>query len=77
MQVALQFPDHLLVDSVTVAAMLEKNVDDNRKMVYILGDTSYGRYVCHFASVEQVICAFLVFKIICGFGFETCIAAAL
>ena len=24
----------------------------------VLGDTSYGRYVCHFASVEQVICDF-------------------
>ena len=41
MQVALQFPDHLLVDSVTVAAMLEKNVDDNRKMVSVYLETHH------------------------------------
>lgn len=39
-QVALQFPDELLVDSVTVAQQIEENT--NAK-TYILGDTSYGR----------------------------------
>lgn len=39
-QVALQFPDELLVDSVAVAQQIEENT--NAK-TYILGDTSYGR----------------------------------
>lgn len=39
-QVALQFPDELLVDSVSVAQQLEENT--NAK-TYILADTSYGR----------------------------------
>lgn len=40
MQVALQFPDELLVDSVAVAEEIQRNT--NAKS-YILGDTSYGR----------------------------------
>lgn len=39
-QVALQFPDELLVDSVAVAVEIERY--SNAKP-YILGDTSYGR----------------------------------
>lgn len=39
-QVALQFPDELLVDSVAVAEQIEGNT--NAK-TYILADTSYGR----------------------------------
>lgn len=39
-QVALQFPDELLVDSVAIAVEIERRT--NAKP-YILGDTSYGR----------------------------------
>lgn len=39
-QVALQFPDELLVDSVAIAQEIEKNT---KATTYILGDTSYGR----------------------------------
>lgn len=39
-QVALQFPDELLVDSVAVAVEIERN--SNAKP-FILADTSYGR----------------------------------
>lgn len=39
-QVALQFPDDLLVDSVAVAAEIERN---SKASAFILGDTSYGR----------------------------------
>ena len=49
LQVALQFPDHLLVDSVAVAAILER---ESGKAVYILGDTSYGRY-CYAAGAHD------------------------
>ena len=41
-QVALQFPDHLLVDSVSVVTTLQQQNEDCK--LYILGDTSYGRY---------------------------------
>lgn len=40
LQVALQFPDELLVDSVAVAQEIERNTNSKS---YILGDTSYGR----------------------------------
>lgn len=40
LQVALQFPDELLVDSVAIAEEIEKNT---KAKSYILGDTSYGR----------------------------------
>lgn len=39
-QVALQFPDELLVDCVAVAAALER---ETKAKTYILGDTTYGR----------------------------------
>lgn len=39
-QVALQFPDDLLVDSIAIVAEIERNTDAK---VFILGDTSYGR----------------------------------
>ena len=39
-KVALQFPDHLLKDSVNIASILSK---ESGQDVYILGDTSYGR----------------------------------
>ncbi|XP_006819822.1 2-(3-amino-3-carboxypropyl)histidine synthase subunit 2-like [Saccoglossus kowalevskii] len=38
-KVALQFPDHLLVDSVAIATELEKNTGAK---LFVLGDTSYG-----------------------------------
>ena len=41
-QVALQFPDHLLTDSVSIVSTLQRH-SKNCKF-YILGDTSYGRY---------------------------------
>ncbi len=40
LQVALQFPDHLLPDSVNIATILHQK---SEKEVFILGDTSYGR----------------------------------
>lgn len=40
LQVALQFPDELLVDSVAIAEEIERNT---KAKSYILGDTSYGR----------------------------------
>lgn len=40
LQVALQFPDELLVDSVAIAQEIEGNT---KAKSYILGDTSYGR----------------------------------
>lgn len=40
-KVALQFPDHLLPDSVAIATILRGKCG---KDVFILGDTSYGRY---------------------------------
>jgi len=40
-QIALQFPDSLLVDSASVASLIEKNTG---KKVFVLADTSYGRY---------------------------------
>ena len=41
-QIALQFPDSLLIDSATVASLIEKNTG---KKVFVLADTSYGRYM--------------------------------
>uniref|UniRef100_A0A3Q2PNI7 Uncharacterized protein n=1 Tax=Fundulus heteroclitus TaxID=8078 RepID=A0A3Q2PNI7_FUNHE len=41
LQVALQFPDELLVDSAAVAEEIERN---SQAKTFILGDTSYGRY---------------------------------
>ncbi|XP_012259507.2 2-(3-amino-3-carboxypropyl)histidine synthase subunit 2 [Athalia rosae] len=38
-KICLQFPDHLLPDSVEIALRLEKLVD---KKIFILGDSSYG-----------------------------------
>lgn len=40
-QVALQFPDELLVDSVAVGQQIEGKT---QSLTYILADTSYGRY---------------------------------
>lgn len=40
LQVALQFPDELLVDSVAIAQEIERNTEAKS---FILGDTSYGR----------------------------------
>eukprot|EP01047_Picozoa_sp_COSAG01_P085231 COSAG01_NODE_18635_length_1063_cov_1.153527_1_plen_183_part_00 len=41
-QVALQFPDHLLQDSVGVAAWLSQRVVG--RTFFVIGDTSYGRW---------------------------------
>ena len=41
LQIALQFPDSLLADSAAVASLIEKNTG---KKVFVLADTSYGRY---------------------------------
>lgn len=40
LQVALQFPDELLADSVAIAQEIERNT---KAKSFILGDTSYGR----------------------------------
>ena len=51
-RVALQFPDELLVDAPDVALAIEKRVGVE---VFILGDTSYGRFVkfSHIALVNN------------------------
>lgn len=41
-KIALQFPDSLLMDSAAVASLIEKNTG---KKVFVLADTSYGRYI--------------------------------
>jgi diphthamide biosynthesis enzyme Dph1/Dph2-like protein len=40
LQIALQFPDRLLADAVTVANELRQLTEQR---VFILGDTTYGR----------------------------------
>ncbi|KAI3355095.1 hypothetical protein L3Q82_017964 [Scortum barcoo] len=50
-KVALQFPDELLVDSVAVAAEIERN--SNAK-TFILGDTSYGSCCVDEVAAEHV-----------------------
>ncbi|KAJ8010677.1 hypothetical protein DPEC_G00077610 [Dallia pectoralis] len=51
MKVALQFPDELLVDSVAVAAEMEK---ETKAKLYILGDTSYGSCCVDEVAAEHV-----------------------
>ena len=41
-QVALQFPDELLADAASVTSTLTEQTESK---IFILGDTSYGRYV--------------------------------
>ncbi|KAM3593162.1 uncharacterized protein V6R79_006953 [Siganus canaliculatus] len=50
-KVALQFPDELLVDSVPVAEVIEKNSDAKP---FILGDTSYGSCCVDEVAAEHV-----------------------
>lgn len=50
-KVALQFPDHLLVDAVAVAAKIEKHT---KAKAYILGDTSYGSCCVDEVAAEHV-----------------------
>ncbi|MEE6495166.1 hypothetical protein FKM82_001970 [Ascaphus truei] len=50
-RVALQFPDELLVDSVTVAKKLE---DATGAKTYVLGDTSYGSCCVDEVAAEHV-----------------------
>ncbi|XP_029004493.1 2-(3-amino-3-carboxypropyl)histidine synthase subunit 2 [Betta splendens] len=50
-KVALQFPDELLVDSVLVAAEIEKN---SSAKTFILGDTSYGSCCVDEVAAEHV-----------------------
>lgn len=50
-KVALQFPDNLLVDSVSVAAEIEKST---KAKSYILGDTSYGSCCVDEVAAEHV-----------------------
>ncbi|XP_041670245.1 2-(3-amino-3-carboxypropyl)histidine synthase subunit 2 [Cheilinus undulatus] len=50
-KVALQFPDELLVDSVAVAAEIERN---SKATPYILGDTSYGSCCVDEVAAEHV-----------------------
>ena len=45
---AIQFPDHLLSDSARVAMIMKKELGRD---VYILGDTSYGRYVVYMHGI--------------------------
>ena len=42
-QIALQFPDELLHDSVPIYRDLKNQLTDDRQL-YVLADTSYGRY---------------------------------
>ena len=48
-QIALQFPDSLLMDSAAVASLIEKNTG---KKVFVLADTSYGRYISYPANLK-------------------------
>lgn len=41
-KVALQFPDFYLKNSFEIAQYLEEN---SKAKIYIIGDTSYGRYL--------------------------------
>lgn len=50
-KVALQFPDGLLVDSIAIAAEIERN--SNAKL-FILGDTSYGSCCVDEVAAEHV-----------------------
>ncbi|KAL1006452.1 hypothetical protein UPYG_G00072590 [Umbra pygmaea] len=50
-KVALQFPDELLVDSVQVAAEIEK---ETKAKLFILGDTSYGSCCVDEVAAEHV-----------------------
>ncbi|KAM6971122.1 2-(3-amino-3-carboxypropyl)histidine synthase subunit 2 isoform 1-T1 [Tautogolabrus adspersus] len=50
-KVALQFPDELLVDSVAVAAEIDRN---SEAIAYILGDTSYGSCCVDEVTAEHV-----------------------
>ncbi|KAM7370117.1 hypothetical protein PAMP_011397 [Pampus punctatissimus] len=50
-KVALQFPDDLLVDSIPIAAEIERNI--NAKL-FILGDTSYGSCCVDEVAAEHV-----------------------
>jgi diphthamide biosynthesis protein 2 len=53
-RVALQFPDDMLVDAASVARKLQ---EDAQYRVYILADTSYGRYFPREDVVDfQLLC---------------------
>ena len=41
-QIALQFPDELLHDSVPIFRAIKRRLDEGREL-YVLADTSYGR----------------------------------
>ena len=43
-QVALQLPDHLLKYSVKIVKDVEEKVGDGQLKLFVLGDTSYGRF---------------------------------
>ena len=49
-QVALQFPDSLLPNSVSISRALRAEVPDAN--FYILADTSYNRYSCNYRLRE-------------------------
>lgn len=53
-QVALQFPDHLLPDSVSIVTALQQQNEQCK--LYILGDTSYGRYDKRVGDILSWIC---------------------
>ena len=46
-QIALQFPDDLLHDSVPVFRLLKTNIGPGKDL-YVLADTSYGRHALNF-----------------------------
>ena len=60
LQVALQFPDSLLVDAPSVAREIEHRLPD--ASVFILGDTSYGR--CSIYELSHHTCLSFI-----GFAF--------
>ncbi|XP_068702450.1 2-(3-amino-3-carboxypropyl)histidine synthase subunit 2-like [Montipora foliosa] len=64
-KIALQFPDILLVDSSTVAAVLEK---DTGKKVFVLADTSYGS-----CCVDEVAAQHVDADLIIHFG-QACLS---
>ena len=67
-KVALQFPDHLLVDSCLVTAKLQTRVGSNVRL-YILGDTTYGQ-----CCVDEIAAEHVAAEAIIHFG-PTCLTA--
>ena len=67
-KVALQFPDHLLPDSVVVTSVLQARVGEGVRL-YILGDTTYGQ-----CCVDEIAAEHVSAEAVIHFG-PTCLTA--